>query len=97
VVRALRVDGWDPLEVEIGAGDPTPSVQLHGDMAERATALEVEIRVSLTHLPSMAAAVAITFPRDMAAPQWAAACTPQPPSAASQRRDGAPRNNRVVS
>lgn len=68
VVKALRVDGWDPLEVEIEAGDPAPQVHLHGAMAAHAATLEVEISVSLTHLPAMAAAVAIAVPRHQSTP-----------------------------
>jgi holo-[acyl-carrier protein] synthase len=63
IVKALHADGWDPLEVEIKPGDPAPLVHLHGDMADYAEALDVEISVSLTHLPEMAAAVAIAVPR----------------------------------
>jgi holo-[acyl-carrier protein] synthase len=68
VVKALGVDGWDPLEVEIKPGDPAPLVQLHGDMAEHAVRLDVEISISLSHLPAMAIAVAIAVPRSRAAP-----------------------------
>lgn len=63
VVKALHADGWDPLEVEIRPGDPAPVAYLHGGMAEYAEALDVEVSVSLTHLPGMAAAVAIAVPR----------------------------------
>lgn len=67
VVKALGVDGWDPLEVEIRPGDPAPAVLLHGDIARHAAELSVEIRISLTHLPAMAAAVAMVIPATPAA------------------------------
>jgi holo-[acyl-carrier protein] synthase len=62
VVKALRVDGWDPLEVEIEPGDPDPRVRLYGDMAAHAEALGVEVLISMTHLPAMAAATAMAVP-----------------------------------
>ena len=68
VVKAMRVDGWDPLEVEIRAGDPAPLVHLLGDMAKHAAALDVDVSVSLTHLPAMAMAVAIAVPRERSTP-----------------------------
>jgi holo-[acyl-carrier protein] synthase len=64
VVKALGVDGWDPLDVEISPGDPAPLVRLHGELAEHAVALNVEVQISITHLPAMAAAVAIAVPKE---------------------------------
>lgn len=69
VVKAMRVDGWDPLEVEIAPGDPAPLVHLHGAMARHAAALDVVISVSLTHLPAMAAAIAMAVPRSLFEPR----------------------------
>lgn len=63
VVKAMGVDGWDPLEVEIGPGDPVPLVHLLGDMAQHATRLDVDVSISLSHLPAMAIAMAIAVPR----------------------------------
>jgi holo-[acyl-carrier protein] synthase len=63
VVKALRIDGWDPLEVEVLPGDPAPLVRLHGDIAEQAAVLDVQVSVSLTHLPALAMAAAIAVPR----------------------------------
>lgn len=62
VVKALELDGWDPLDIEILEGDPAPRVELHGTAAELARSRNVRVRVSLTHLPTLAAAVAITAP-----------------------------------
>jgi len=63
VVKALRVDGWDPLEIEIDPGDPAPSVRLHSDVALHADALDVDVFLSLTHVPMLATAVAMAVPR----------------------------------
>ena len=62
IVKALRIDGWDPLEIEILPGEPAPNVFLRGDVADRATRLGVKVIISLTHLPSMAAATAMAIP-----------------------------------
>jgi len=69
VVKALGVDGWDPLDLEILAGDPAPRVHLLGDIADRAEALDVDISISLTHVPAMAMAIAIAIPRNQSAPR----------------------------
>lgn len=63
VIKALGIDGWDPLEVEIVGGAEETTVQLHGDVAARAAALEVEVTVSLSHVPAIAGAVALATPR----------------------------------
>jgi len=65
VVKALSIDGWDPLEIEVTAGDPAPSVHLYGDVAEHAEALGVDVIISLTHLPMLATAVALVVPRGL--------------------------------
>jgi holo-[acyl-carrier protein] synthase len=59
VVKALALDGFDPLEVEVLDPAPAPVIQLHGDVAARAAALGVHVVISLTHLESIAIAVAI--------------------------------------
>ena len=61
VIKALGIDGFDPLDVEILDGGP-PLVRLRGDTLRRATELDVEVSISLTHLVSMAAAVALALP-----------------------------------
>jgi holo-[acyl-carrier protein] synthase len=63
VVKALQLDGWDPLEIEIIEGDPAPKLILHGTAAEAANSSNLEIRLSLTHVASLATAVAIAIPR----------------------------------
>ena len=62
VIKALGIDGWDPLEVEIIGGGPEVSVQLHGDVAAVAAMLGVVVTVSMTHLESLAAAIALARP-----------------------------------
>jgi holo-[acyl-carrier protein] synthase len=62
VVKALGLDGFDPLDVEILEGGERCDVRLHGDAAARADQLGVVVTISLTHLPAMAGAVALALP-----------------------------------
>lgn len=62
IIKALGIDGWDPLEIEIGAGGEQPFVRLYGDVAARAEALGVTMTVSLSHVASIAGAVALATP-----------------------------------
>ena len=58
VTKALRLDAFRPLEIEVvGDGGP-PTVRLRGAAAARATELGVDVLVSLTHERASAAAVA---------------------------------------
>ena len=60
VAKALGLEVWGPLEVEVLRGaDGPPRVALAGRAAERAAELGVEVRVSLTHTRGMAGAVAL--------------------------------------
>jgi len=61
VAKALALQVWDPLEVEVVAGAP-PAVRLHGRAARRAGELGVTVEVSLTHSRGMAGAVAVLAP-----------------------------------
>src|SRR4051812_5055585 len=61
VAKALALQAWDPLEVEIVSDGP-PQVRLHGGVARRAGELGVRVEVSLTHSRGMAGAVAILAP-----------------------------------
>lgn len=63
VVKALGIDGFDPLEIEVLAGGEQTELRLHGDVAARAATFNVEVRISLTHLPAIAGAVALATPR----------------------------------
>jgi holo-[acyl-carrier protein] synthase len=58
VAKALALQVWDPLDVEIVAGAP-PTVRLSGRAAKRAAELGVGVDVSLTHSRGMAGAVAV--------------------------------------
>ena len=63
VIKALAIDGFDPLDVEILGGGERCGLRLHGDVAERAEELGVVVTVSLTHLATVAAAVALARPK----------------------------------
>jgi holo-[acyl-carrier protein] synthase len=67
VTKALRLDAFRPLEIEVvGDGGP-PVVRLHGAASARARELGVEVVISLTHERRSAAAVAWRW----AAAAWA--------------------------
>lgn len=63
VVKALGVQGWDPLEIEVVEGGEDVSLRLHGDIRKRALELDVEVTMSMTHVDSLAGAVAMAMPR----------------------------------
>src|SRR5712691_1933890 len=39
VIKALGIDGWDPLEIEVVGGGEQTGLRLHGQVAERAASL----------------------------------------------------------
>jgi holo-[acyl-carrier protein] synthase len=59
VAKALALDAWAWLEVEVVATGAQPEVRLSGAAAERARELGATPRISLTHTRTTAAAVAI--------------------------------------
>jgi holo-[acyl-carrier protein] synthase len=59
VAKALGLTAWSFRDVEVVPGEGAPSVRLSGAAAERAAALGVVVRISLTHTNTDAAAVAI--------------------------------------
>ncbi len=61
VAKALALQVWDPLDVEVLAGAP-PRVRLTGHAGRRALQLGVTVEVSLTHSREMAGAVAVASP-----------------------------------
>ena len=61
VAKALALQVWDPLDVEVVAGAP-PTVRLSGHAARRAGELGVSVDISLTHSRGMAGAVAVLHP-----------------------------------
>jgi holo-[acyl-carrier protein] synthase len=62
VAKALGLQAWSFRDVEVIATGGAPLVALHGAVARRAAELGVEVRISLTHTDSQAAAVAIIAP-----------------------------------
>lgn len=62
VVKALGIDGWDPLDIEVTGGGEHAGLLLHGVVHEQAAALAVEVTISMSHLDSIAAAVAMARP-----------------------------------
>jgi holo-[acyl-carrier protein] synthase len=55
VAKALGVEWWNPLDVEVVPSDRGPTVRLSGSLA----ALGRDVEVSLTHSRGMAGAVAV--------------------------------------
>lgn len=62
VVKALGMDGWDPLDVEILDGAERTGLRLHDQARSRADELAVEVTISMTHVGAMAGAVALARP-----------------------------------
>jgi holo-[acyl-carrier protein] synthase len=60
VAKALALEVWSPLDVEVvGGGDGPPRVRLAGTAARRAAELEAGVQISLTHDRREAVAVAL--------------------------------------
>ncbi len=59
VAKALALEAWSFLDVEVLGGDGPPQLRLHGAAAARAVELGVEVSVSLTHTRRDAGAVAV--------------------------------------
>jgi holo-[acyl-carrier protein] synthase len=59
VAKALGLGAWNFSDVEVLDTGGPPELRLHGSVAERAQALGVSVRVSITHTRRDAAAVAI--------------------------------------
>jgi holo-[acyl-carrier protein] synthase len=62
VVKALGLYGWDPLEIEVTGGGEDVGLRLHGDARDRADDLGVLVSISMTHVNSLTAAVALARP-----------------------------------
>jgi holo-[acyl-carrier protein] synthase len=60
VAKALGLEALNFQEIEVVSTGGPPKVRLRGAAAERASALGVEVSVSLTHTLREAAAVAVT-------------------------------------
>ena len=59
VSKALQMDVFRPRDIEVVGTGGAPAVALRGAVGERAAALGVEVRVSLTHTRATAGAVAV--------------------------------------
>ena len=59
VAKALGLEAWSFLDVEVLADEGRPTVRLSGAVARRAEELGLQVEVSLTHSRRDAAAVAI--------------------------------------
>jgi holo-[acyl-carrier protein] synthase len=62
VIKALGLDGFDPLDVEVIGGGDGCDVLLHGAAGQRATDLHVTVSISLTHVGALAGAIALARP-----------------------------------
>jgi len=62
VTKALGLEVFAPLDVEVSDGAASCDVRLHGRAASRAGELGVAVTVSLTHLAALAGAVALARP-----------------------------------
>jgi len=60
IAKALMLEAWSFLDVEVLGGDGPPRVRLHRGAAARARELGVRVKVSLTHTRRDAGAVAVT-------------------------------------
>jgi holo-[acyl-carrier protein] synthase len=63
VAKALGLEVWSFRDVEVTTAGGPPEVMLYGAVAERALALGVTVRISLTHTRTDAGAVAIAAAR----------------------------------
>jgi holo-[acyl-carrier protein] synthase len=73
VTKALGINGFAPLDVEVVSGAEHCGLRLHGHAARRADELGVVVTISLTHVAGIAGAVALARP---ASPAGAHAGTP---------------------
>ena len=64
VAKALGLEVWSFRDIEVSSAGGPPEVILHGAVAERADALRLTVRISLTHTRTDAGAVAIAAASD---------------------------------
>ena len=62
VAKALGIEAFAPLDVEIIGGAAACGVRLHGRAAQTAGELGVVVTISLTHVAGVAGAVALARP-----------------------------------
>ncbi len=65
VAKALGLDGFEPLDIEIIEGGEVVDLALHGDALAVAHAHGLEVSISLSHIGGMAAAVALALPPEL--------------------------------
>jgi holo-[acyl-carrier protein] synthase len=65
VAKALGMDGFEPLDIEIIEGGEVVDLALHGDAQAVAHAHRLEVSISLSHISGMAAAVALALPAEL--------------------------------
>lgn len=63
VMKALGLDGWDPLDIEVVSGGDDVSVLLHDAAKSRADELHIRVSISMSHVGSLAIAVALAQPK----------------------------------
>lgn len=68
VAKALALDTFDPLDIEVVLGDPAPTVRLARSAQDRADELNVSVRISLSHVVALATAVALAVPLGLVGP-----------------------------
>jgi holo-[acyl-carrier protein] synthase len=62
VAKALGIERWDPLDIEIVGDGEQAVLCLRGGVARRAAALSVRVTVSFAHISGVAGAAAIAEP-----------------------------------
>ena len=62
VAKALGIERWDPLDIEIVGDGEQAVLCLRGGVARRAAALSVTVTVSFAHIGGVAGAAAIANP-----------------------------------
>lgn len=62
VAKALGLDGFEPLDIEISGGANRVQLLLHGKALARSRRLKVVVSISLSHLEAIAAAIALALP-----------------------------------
>jgi holo-[acyl-carrier protein] synthase len=65
--KALGMDGFEPLEIEVVDGGEAAGLVLHGGAKAIADALCVEVTISISHLRGTAAAVALALSPELRA------------------------------
>jgi len=62
VMKALGLDGWNPLDIEVASGGDEVSLILHDEARSHAEHMGVRVTISMSHLESLAMAVALAQP-----------------------------------